>query len=167
VTFPSDLAARAAGVRLFLSDVDGVWTDGRVTVNADGSESVAFHVHDGFGVHRLREAGVVVAVVSGRETPAVAHRCARLGIEEVHLGVRDKGAAAAELMARHGVERDAVAAIGDDLLDLPLLEAAGLRIAPPQAVAEVRRSADWVTRADAGFGAFREACELLLAARGR
>lgn len=165
MSFPAELLKRAAHVRLFLSDVDGVWTDGRVTVDALGAETVTFCIHDGLGVVMLRRAGIEVAVISGRDNPAVGHRAKRLGIEEVHLGIVDKGPLAERLIAERGLQPGEVAAIGDDLPDLQLFERVGLRLAPPQATVAVREGADWVTRAAAGAGCLREACDLLLAAR--
>ncbi len=163
--FPPQLLRRAAPVRLLVTDVDGVWTDGRILMDAEGRELVAFHAHDGFGLRRLQEAGVRVVLISGRENPAVAIRARRLGIEEVHLGRLDKADCLREVRAKHGLTPEAVAAMGDDLPDLGLFAGAGLALAPPGAVEEVRRQAHYVTRSAGGRGAIREVCELLLAAR--
>lgn len=163
--FPRDLLARAARVRLFLTDVDGCWTDGTVRVHDDGSESVQFHIHDGLGVVRAVGAGLEIAIVSGRSTAAVRHRATRLGVREVHLGVADKDAVARSLLAARGLAPEQVAAIGDDLPDLPLFARAGLRFAPPNAIAEIRERADWVTSSPGGGGALREVLDLLLAGR--
>lgn len=163
--FPPALLARAAGVKLFLTDVDGCWTDGTVRVYGDGSESVQFHIHDGYAVVQALRAGLEIAIVSGRATDAVRHRARRLGVQEVWLGVEDKDAVARRLLAERGLAPEQVAAIGDDLPDLPLFSHARLCFAPPNAVAEIRARADWITRAPGGGGALREACALLLAAR--
>lgn len=160
-----DLLARAARIRLLLSDVDGCWTDGRLWMDANGAESVAFHIHDGYGVVALLQAGVEIALVSGRDTAAVRARAQRLGVQSVHLGVRDKTEVAAQLLADRGLRREEVAALGDDLPDLPLFACAGLRFAPPGALPTVRALADHVTAAAGGAGALREVCDLLLAAR--
>ncbi len=165
MTFPEILLQRAAPIRLFVSDVDGVWTDGRITVHADGTESATFCVHDGLGIVRLLRSGVEVAVISGRNNPAVRHRAQRLGIEEIHLGSLDKGPLIQELMAARNLKPEQVACIGDDLPDLAMFRQAGLCFAPPSAVREVRQRADWITRANAGHGALREVCNLFLAAR--
>ena len=153
-------------MRLLLSDVDGVWTDGRVTVHADGSESADFHVQDGYGLVLLRRAGVEVAVITGRDNPAVAARVRKLGIEVLRMGSFDKGLLVEELIRERGLLHEEVAAIGDDLPDLEMFERAGLRFAPPEGVEAVRAAADWVTSARAGFGALREVADLLLLARG-
>jgi 3-deoxy-D-manno-octulosonate 8-phosphate phosphatase (KDO 8-P phosphatase) len=165
VDFPPELVARAARVKLFLTDVDGCWTDGTVRVHGDGGESVQFHIHDGYAVVQALRAGLEIAIVSGRATDAVRHRARRLGVQEVWLGVEDKHEVARALLAARGLAPEQVAAIGDDLPDLPLFEHAGLRIAPPGAVAAIRSRADWITHAPGGGGALREACALLLSAR--
>jgi 3-deoxy-D-manno-octulosonate 8-phosphate phosphatase (KDO 8-P phosphatase) len=165
MTFPKDLLRRAGQIKLFVSDVDGVWTNGTVTVHADGTESVTFSIHDGLGVVRLLRAGLEVAVISGRRNPAVEYRARRLGIEEVHVGVHDKEPLLQEMMEARGLKKDQVAAIGDDLPDLQMFALAGLCLAPPAAVPEVRERADWITRAGGGLGALREACNLLLEGR--
>ena len=136
MTFPAEVLKRAAGVKLFLSDVDGVWTDGRVTVHADGTESVTFSIQDGLGVVRLRRAGIEMALVSGRANPAVDARARRLGLEQIYLGVTDKAALVDRLLEERGLQPAQVAAIGDDLPDLEMFDRAGLCLAPPQAPEE-------------------------------
>jgi 3-deoxy-D-manno-octulosonate 8-phosphate phosphatase (KDO 8-P phosphatase) len=167
LTFPIELLQRAAEIKLFVSDVDGVWTDGRITVHADGTESTMFSILDGLGIVRLLRADVEIAVISGRKNPSVDHRARRLGIEEIHLGSLDKGPLIRELIAARGLRPEQVASIGDDLPDLAMFKESGLCFAPPSAVSEVREHADWVTRAAAGFGALREVCDLLISARER
>lgn len=162
---PPELLARAARVRLLLSDVDGCWTDGSVTIGPDGGEELKFHIHDGYGVVQLLKDGVEIALLSGREAMAVRHRARRLGVRIVHLGLEDKSATADALLRERGLQREEVAAFGDDLPDLPLFERAGLRLAPAGALAAIRARADHVTTASGGAGALREVCDLLLAAR--
>jgi 3-deoxy-D-manno-octulosonate 8-phosphate phosphatase (KDO 8-P phosphatase) len=152
---------------LVLLDVDGVLTDGRLWLGPGGEEWKSFHVHDGLAIARAIAAGLVVAVVSSRTSAAVALRCAELGLEEVHQGVPDKLALYEILRDRHGCRDDNVAAMGDDLTDLPVLECAGLAVAPGDAVPEVRRAVRWVTRHLGGAGAVRELMEAILRAQGR
>jgi len=154
-------------VRLFVTDADGVWTDGRILVHPDGGESLAFHVHDGYALRRLQEAGVEMAVISGRESRALEQRARRLGVAELRMGDLDKGPLLEELVRARGLQRGQVAAMGDDLPDLAMFARAGLSIAPPHAVDAVLARADYITRAAGGAGALREACELLLAALGK
>jgi 3-deoxy-D-manno-octulosonate 8-phosphate phosphatase (KDO 8-P phosphatase) len=159
--------ARLRRIGLLVLDVDGVLTDGRLYYGpGDDGEWKAFHVHDGLALARAAAAGYPVAVVSSRAAQTVARRMAELGIREVHQGVPDKLAVYEALRARYAVGAAAVACMGDDLPDLPVLRQVGLAVAPADAVAEVRRAAHWVTRAPGGRGAVREVVEALLRARG-
>lgn len=142
-------------------------TDGRLWLGPDGEEWKSFHVHDGLAIVRAIAAGLVVAVVSSRQSAAVARRCTELGVTEVHQGVSGKLAAYQALCRRHGCRDEVVAAIGDDLADLPVLERVGLAVAPADAVPEVRRAVRWVTRRPGGAGAVREAVETILKAQNR
>ena len=171
LSFPPELllAARGpgAGIRAAIFDVDGVLTDGSVSMNENGEVLKAFSTLDGHGLKLLARGGIVPLVVTGRDSPAVRRRVADLGIAHALYGVGDKLAAAAPLLEQLGVEWEALAVMGDDWPDLPLLSRAGFACAPPNAHAEVRAMADHVTRARGGFGAARECCDLLLMACGR
>ncbi|MBC8369900.1 MAG: HAD hydrolase family protein [Planctomycetes bacterium] len=160
-----ELTQRASKIKLFVSDVDGVWTNGTVLVNADGSESVSFSILDGFGLVSLMQNGVEVAVISGRNNPAVGARASKLGIEEVHLGFMNKGDIIQQIINDRGLSRDEVASIGDDLPDLEMFMHSGLCFAPPNAVDAVKKSADYVCKDTAGLGAVREVCDLILSAK--
>jgi 3-deoxy-D-manno-octulosonate 8-phosphate phosphatase (KDO 8-P phosphatase) len=152
-------------VRLLVLDVDGVLTDGSILYGADGEAWKRFDVHDGLALARAVAAGFSVAVLSSRSSPAVARRCAELGLTEVHQGVADKLAAYEALRTRLGYRDAEVACMGDDLPDVGAMRRAGLAIAPADAVAEVRRVARWVSRAPGGRGAVREVLEAILRAR--
>lgn len=156
---------RLAAVRLLALDVDGVLTDGRIWLLDGGEEAKAFHIHDGHGLKRLMSAGLAVALISGRRSPATARRAAELGIRLVHEGVEDKRACLAAIGAAAGCALDECAYMGDDEPDIPALEAAGVALAPANAIPAVRTIADWCSDAEGGRGAVREACDLLLAAR--
>ena len=155
---------RAAAIRLLVLDVDGVLTDGTILLGG-GEELKSFHVRDGLGLKRLMNAGVAVAVISGRESAAVTRRMAELGVPHVYQGVEDKLAVLGRLCSTLGIEAAEVAVVGDDLPDLPPMRAAGLAIAVADAQEEVRAAAHWVTRAAGGRGAAREVADGLLAAR--
>lgn len=159
------ITARAAGIRLVVFDCDGVLTDGRLWYGEDGTEFKAFHVHDGAGIVRLLRAGVEVAVISGRRSSALRRRAEELGIRHLVEHCDDKVGALREIQRQTGVDDTATACVGDDLPDLPLLEAAGLAICVADAAGELRAAADWRTSARGGHGAAREVCELILAAR--
>jgi len=157
----------ADGIRVAIFDVDGVLTDGRILIGADGEVLKAFSTLDGHGVKLLARAGIEPVVISGRDSPALRRRIAELGIAHAACGVGDKLAAAERVLAALGCGWESVAAMGDDWPDLPLLARAAFACVPPDSHVEVRAIADHVTRARAGHGAVRECCDLLLIAAGR
>jgi len=152
-------------IKLVAFDVDGVFTDGRFYLSNDGVESKAFSTQDGFGIRRLLDAGVAVAVISGRKSAAVQQRMNELGVRHVVQGCADKIAAFDAITAELGITDAECAYVGDDIPDLPLLKKAGTSVAVANAVAEVHRECDFVTEARGGFGAVREVCDMILAAR--
>lgn len=162
-----DILKKAATLRLAVFDVDGVLTDGRLILGNNGNEYKSFHVHDGLGLVLLKRAGLLVAVISARKSEIVSKRMATLGIEYVYQGEDDKLEALLGLMRELKVQREETAFVGDDLIDLPAMTAAGLSIAVGNAHPFVRDHADWVTQGHGGHGAVREVCELLLEARGQ
>lgn len=155
---------RARSVRLLALDVDGVLTDGRIYLSASGEELKVFHVRDGSGLVAVQRAGIVVAIVSGRDSAAVTRRAGELGVRHVRQGVSDKGAELDGLMAEVGVGREATACVGDDTPDLPMLQRAGLAVAVADAHPAVLAMAHWVTPSPGGRGAVRDVCDLLLSA---
>jgi 3-deoxy-D-manno-octulosonate 8-phosphate phosphatase (KDO 8-P phosphatase) len=159
--------AKAAAVRLLLFDVDGVLTDGVVLMHSDGSESKSFHIRDGAALVWAQRAGLSVGLLSARSSGATTHRAAQLGIRIVAQGVGNKAAAYEAIRRQSGVEDEAVAFMGDDLLDLPVLTRVGLSAAPADGAAEVRAQVDWVSPSPGGRGAVRELIELVLRAQGR
>jgi len=156
---------RLTELRLVAFDVDGVFTDGRFYLADNGVETKAFNTQDGFGLRRLIAAGISVAVISGRRSGAVEKRMAELGIEHVVLGTANKVSAFEALIARLGIEERHCAYAGDDIPDLALLQRVGYSIAVANAVPEVRDVCDYTTVARGGYGAVREICDLILAAR--
>ena len=156
---------RLGSIRLVAFDIDGVFTDGRFYLSDDGSETKAFHTQDGYGVRRLLDAGVEVAVISGRRSPAVEHRMAELRVRHVLLGCKDKVVAFDELVAGLGIDAADCAFVGDDMPDLALLQHVGLSIAVANAVQAIQDRCDYVTRKPGGFGAVREVCDLVAASR--
>jgi len=161
----TELLARAARIRLACFDVDGTLTDGRLYISSFGTEIKAFHVHDGLGLSLLSRAGVTVALVTARASPAAELRARELGIG-VHTRVKDKLACVEALRTRLGLAADAVAFMGDDLTDLAVLAAAGLAAAPADAQPAILGQVHWRSVHRGGEGAAREFCDLLLAARG-
>jgi 3-deoxy-D-manno-octulosonate 8-phosphate phosphatase (KDO 8-P phosphatase) len=154
-------------IKLLILDVDGVLTDGTIVINADGSESKIFDVHDGHGIKMWSRAGFIVAIISGRQSHATDHRASQLGIEYVMQDQKEKLPAFEQLLDKTGMTAEQVVYAGDDLMDLPLVKRAGLGVAVANAVAELKDAADYVTDAPGGRGAVREVIEYILKNTGR
>ena len=164
--FPSGALAGAREVELLILDVDGVLTDGRLHYSDGGVETKSFHAQDGAAVKMLQGAGVPVAIVSGRDSAAVARRARELGIAHVHQGAEDKALALEALRRATGVAPERMAHVGDDIPDLALFDRVGFRVSVPGAHPAVAAEADYVTATAPGAGAVREVCHLILVARG-
>lgn len=154
-------------LRLLCLDVDGVLTDGGILIDDRGHETKRFHVHDGAGLRLWRSLGLEVAVITGRRGMALRHRLEELGIRIVVGGAGDKVAAFQAIAAELGIDRSQAAMVGDDLPDLPLLRHCGYPVAVPDAVAEVKAAARYVTARAGGNGAVRDAIEHLVRGMGR
>ena len=159
-------AERCRRLRLVLSDVDGVLTDGRVWLLPSGEELKAFHIRDGLGIVLAQKAGLRVGLLSGRSSPAVEARARELGLSIVRQGLADKAAALRELLAAEGLDATQVAFMGDDVNDLGVMAEVALTAAPADAPFEVRAAAFMITQAAGGQGCFREFLEAILRARG-
>lgn len=153
-------------IKLFAMDVDGILTDGTVLISSDGTEAKRFSILDGLGLARLRDTGFPLAWISGRASGATTARATELKIPHVIQGRIDKLAALTELAAQLGLPLSACAYMGDDVIDVPALRAAGLGISVPGAIADARAAADYITKRPAGLGAVREVCDHLFAAHG-
>jgi 3-deoxy-D-manno-octulosonate 8-phosphate phosphatase (KDO 8-P phosphatase) len=162
-----NVQARARQIRLILLDVDGVLTDGTVLMHGDGTESKAFHIRDGAAIVWAMQAGLQVGLLSARASAATSQRAAQLGMKIVVQGVVSKPAEFARILAESGIDEAAVAYMGDDLLDIPVLQRAGLAGAPADAAAETRAAAHWVSALGGGRGAVREFIELVMRAQDR
>jgi 3-deoxy-D-manno-octulosonate 8-phosphate phosphatase (KDO 8-P phosphatase) len=157
----------AENVKLMVFDVDGVLTDGSLYYGPEGEAWKRFSVKDGLGLKLLRKARIEVAIVSARESAAVARRLAELDVKTVIQGAEDKLAAVREVIHRHGVREDETGFVGDDLNDIPVLRRVGFTAAPPDAAPEVRSLVEYVTKAAAGHGCAREIAERVLKAQNR
>ncbi|HTJ83887.1 MAG TPA: hypothetical protein VL400_19345 [Polyangiaceae bacterium] len=161
------MSNRAARLKLVLTDCDGVLTDAGVYYSARGEEMKRFSLRDGMGVERLRDAGIVTAIVTREKSEIAMRRAEKLKIR-AHVGIFDKSAALAEILAEHGVAPTEVGYIGDDVNDLGVIEKIrdeGLCGAPRDAVREVAERVHFVSAAAGGHGAFREFAEWVLRAR--
>ena len=161
---------RAAQIKVLLMDVDGTMTDGGVTLlsQADGSalEIKTFDAHDGQGLTLAHTAGIRTGCITGRESPALLRRANEMKMEFIYMKQPMKIPAYEEIVRKAGVPESAVAYVGDDLPDLPVMRRVGLAIAVGNAVPEVKKAAHYATKALAGHGAIREAIELIIKSKG-
>ena len=162
----SELIERLAQIRLLTLDVDGVLTDGGLYYTEDGILLRRFNVKDGQGIKRVMAAGVTVALVSAGPAQSIRRRGEDLGIPHVFAGVEDKLARVTELCGDIGRTLAETAHVGDDLNDLPLMEAIGCPLTVADAVSEVLAAAVFVTERGGGAGAVREICDMIAAAKG-
>jgi 3-deoxy-D-manno-octulosonate 8-phosphate phosphatase (KDO 8-P phosphatase) len=161
-----DILEKAARIRLIIFDVDGVLTDGSLFVGDDGQEYKAFNSRDGHGIKMLIRHGVTVAIITGRTSMVVEHRMKNLGIEHVYQGQLEKLPAYEKLARELGISAEETAYVGDDVVDLPVMRRVGLAIAVQDAHPLVRAHSHWQTPSRGGRGAARDACEMLMEARG-
>lgn len=165
---PDDqIEARARHLRLLLLDVDGVLTDGTISLTGAGDERKSFFIRDGAAIVWAQRSGLEVGLLSGRASNATAVRAAELNIRIVVQGQLDKRSAFLQIAGEQGLHADQIAYMGDDILDLPVLQLAGLSAAPGDACDDVRRRVHYVTNAHGGRGAVRELIELILRGRGQ
>lgn len=154
-------------IRLLVLDVDGVLTDGRIGIGAQGIEMKYFCVRDGLGIRLAQKAGIEVAFLSGRRSDAVLQRARELEVKQVILGSRDKVGDWERILRETPAEPSEAACMGDDLHDLALFGRAAFSAAPADAASEVRSAADYVCTLGGGKGAVREVIELILRTSGK
>ncbi len=164
---PEALAARARPIRIAVFDVDGIMTDGSLTFDSTGRELKTFHVRDGQGLKLLQNAGITLAIVTGRSSSIVDLRARELGIRHVIQGSADKLVSCQTLLEQLGLDWTQCAYMGDDLPDLPVLGKCGLALTVPEAPVVIRDQAHWVSPVGGGKGAVRYAAEMMLDARGK
>jgi 3-deoxy-D-manno-octulosonate 8-phosphate phosphatase (KDO 8-P phosphatase) len=160
------MPSAALAIRLIVSDVDGVLTDGKIIYLGERREIKEFHVRDGLAVKLAQKGGIAVALLTSRRSPALVRRARDLGIVELHQGAADKLEGCEGIAQRLGFTMAEVLYAGDDLPDLAPMLRAGLSAAPADAAPEVRAAAAWRLEARGGEGAFRELVERLLRERG-
>jgi 3-deoxy-D-manno-octulosonate 8-phosphate phosphatase (KDO 8-P phosphatase) len=147
-------------------DVDGVLTDGALQISSDGSESKQFSVLDGMGLGRLNRAGIAIAWISGRVSGATTVRATELKIPHLIQGRTDKQSALQSLAGELGFKAEQCVYMGDDDIDIGAIRWAGIGVTVPTCMPAVLREADYLTQRAAGYGAVREVCEHILAAKG-
>jgi len=161
------LAEKCASIRLILTDVDGVLTDGRVIIDNQGVESKQFHIRDGQGIRLWQQSGGRCGIVTGRSSQVVKLRAAELDIDIVRQGAGDKLAVVGSICDELELDLSQVCFVGDDLSDWPVIKAVGFGVAVADAADELRQDADYVTSRNGGSGAIRELVEVLLKNTGR
>ena len=161
-----ELLLRAQAVRVVFFDVDGVLTDGGLYFGESGETLKRFHTLDGHGIKLLQRAGVVPAVVTGRDSAALRQRLQALGVVQVRYGTEDKRPAAESILAELGLDWSAAAAMGDDWPDLPVMQRVAFACSPANGHAQAKAIAHHVTAERGGEGAARAFCDLLLVAGG-
>ena len=164
---PKKLLNKARAIKLVLLDVDGVMTDGSITYDEGGKEIKSFNVRDGAAIKWLQNAGIEVAVLSGRKSRALEVRAKELGLKRVFQSQIYKLPAFEELLADTRLSPREVACIGDDLHDLSILKRAGLSGCPADAVPELKKVVDYICQAKGGRGAVREFAEIILKSQGQ
>ncbi len=151
---------------MIVFDIDGVLTDGSLFYGDDGQEYKAFNSRDGHGIRMLAAAGVEAGIITGRTSQVVLHRARNLGIQHIFQGAHDKLDAFEALLRNQALAPENIAYMGDDIVDLPVLRRCGLAVTVPDAPDEVKACCHMITRAAAGRGAAREACEAIMRAQG-
>ena len=157
---------KAAQIKAIFFDVDGVLTDGKIIFDDMGRESKQFNVKDGYIISPLKKAGILVGIITGRESKVVSNRAAELKLDFCHQGIIDKHEAFEKLIEYHKLKKKQVAYIGDDINDLAVLRDCGLSACPADALDYVKTNVDVVTVAKGGQGVAREISDLVLAAQG-
>ncbi len=153
---------RRLEIKMIVTDVDGILTDGGIYIDHRGNKLRRFSALDGIAFVMAHSVGLITAIVSGNDSPEVVKRAEDLGIHEVHLGVRDKLEVVERITKAHDFSMGKICYIGDDLQDLAVMKAAGYAVTVPAAPVELRSAADYVSSRSGGFGAFREVVDHIL-----
>jgi len=161
------MSAALKKIKLLLLDVDGVLTDGRILYGSQGLEMKGFDVKDGHGLKLVQRAGIAVGIITGRESDIVSRRAEELGVAYLYQGAKDKLIPYVEVLETAGLKDDEVAYVGDDLVDLPILQRVGFSATVSDALEEVKARVDYVASRPGGRGAVREICDYLLRSSGR
>ncbi len=157
---------KAAQIKAIFFDVDGVLTDGRIIYDETGKEIKNFNVKDGYIIAHLKRAGILVGIITGRDSKVVSNRAAELKLDFCHQGIVDKFSVFEKLIAFHKLKKKQVAYIGDDINDLGILRTCGLSACPADTFDYIKKEVDIITQSKGGQGVIREIADLVLAARG-
>lgn len=161
-----DIQEKLKKIKMLILDVDGVMTDGRITMDSEGRELKNFDVRDGHGLVMIQRHGIQVGILTGRTSAVVEHRARDLKITEVYQGAQNKKEVFGQILQKNHLAAEAIAYLGDDIVDIPVLKMVGFSAAVADALELVQKTVDYVTVNKGGKGAVREICEMLLAAQG-
>lgn len=162
-----NIKEKLKGIKLLILDVDGVMTDGGIIMDSEGRELKNFNVRDGHGIKILQRYGIKVAILTGRKSKVVEYRAKDLEINDVYQGAFNKKEVLGGILKKHKLSASAVAFLGDDIVDIPVLKSVGFSVAVADAIDVVKKSVDYVTVHKGGQGAVREICEMILEAQGK
>ena len=162
-----NLKEKLKKIKMLILDVDGVMTDGRIIMDDEGHQLKNFDVRDGHGLKIIQRYGIEIVILTGRKSEVVNHRAHDLGIEDVYQGALNKKEVFQKILLKHNLAASAVAFLGDDIIDIPVLRQVGFSAAVADAVDVVKKSVDYVTSHQGGRGAVREICEMILQAQGK
>ncbi len=157
---------KASAIKAIVFDVDGVLTDGKIIYDDTGKETKQFNVKDGYIISHLKKAGIIVGIITGRDSKVVSNRAAELKLDFCHQGIVDKLVVFEKLIDFHKLKKKQVAYIGDDINDMGALRNCGLSVCPADAMSYVKEQVDLITQVKGGQGVVREVADLVLAARG-
>lgn len=165
-----NLIKKIKNIKMFLMDVDGVLTDGKMFYFKDSNgrdhEFKAFNSHDGIGIIVLNKFGIKTGIITGRESESIFERAKTLKMDYIYQGFITKMWAFREILKKSGIKKEEICYMGDDLPDIPVMKEVGFAVAPSNAVPEVKKYAHYVTRKEGGNGAVREVCELIIKYQG-
>ncbi len=164
---PKDVIEASKRIKLIITDIDGVLTDGGIIYDNSGMELKKFNVKDGLGVKHIRQNKILVGAITGRASKVVERRCEELNFDFHYHGVKDKGRRLDDVLDTLMLQPEEVAYIGDDLIDLPILSRIGLAVAPKDAIDYIKPKMHYITRAKGGKGVFREVADIILFAQGK
>ncbi len=147
-------------------DVDGVLSPSTIPVGDDGVPRRMVNIKDGYAMQLAVKRGLHIAIITGADTPAIVNRYTMLGIKDIYIKAADKGPVMDRWLAENGLSKDDVAYVGDDIPDIQCMRRVGLAVAPADAAAEIKDTAQYITQASGGYGVGRELLEQILKAKG-
>ena len=162
----SETLERARRVKLLITDIDGVMTDGRIVYSVYGDELKFFDVTDGFGISLLNGVGIKTVIITAKRSRIVKIRARDLKVARAYAGFLDKRIPFDDVLKRFKIPAEEICFIGDDLIDIPVLRMVGLSVCPKDAPEEVKKETDYISSCDGGKGVLREITEAVLKARG-